>query len=98
MMKPLPDKDIESFADILRVLANPARLKLINILVTGERMVTELCEESGLKQSLVSQQLKNLRLNNIVDRRKEAPHVYYKLKERNITNLLQCLKKCDRER
>lgn len=98
MMKPLPDKNIENFADILRVLANPTRLKLINTLVTGERTVTELCEESGLKQSLVSQQLKNLRLNKIVDRRKEAPHVYYKLKERNISKLLHCLKKCEREK
>ena len=95
MMKPLPNEGIEPFANILKILANSARLKLINTLVTGEYTVTELCEESGLKQSLVSQQLKNLRLNNIIHRRKDSPRVYYRLKDKNYGKLLQCLKKCN---
>jgi ArsR family transcriptional regulator len=95
MRKPLPDEGIEPFANILKILANPARLKLLNTIVTGEYTVTELCKECKLKQSLVSQQLKNLRLNNIICRRKEAPRVYYRLKEKNIARLLQCLKKCN---
>jgi len=96
-MKPLPDEGIEKYAEVLRVLANTSRLKLINTLVTGEYTVTELYKECGLKQSQVSQQLKNLYLNKIVDKRREAPRVFYRLKEGNIKNLLMCLRKCERQ-
>lgn len=92
--RPLEDKRIERYAEILKALSNPARLRLVNILAGGEQTVTELCELSGLKQSLVSQQLKNLRLNDIVERRKEVSRVYYRLKEQNVVSVLDCLGRC----
>ncbi len=91
---PLRVDEIEKSAEILKSLANPARLLIVNILVGGERTVSRLCELSGLKQSMVSQQLKNLRLNDIVERRKEGSRVYYRLKEKNVVNMLKCLGKC----
>jgi DNA-binding transcriptional ArsR family regulator len=94
-IEPLGDIDIDRFAEVLKALANPARLRIVNILARGERTVTELCERSGLKQSLVSQQLKILRLNNIVSSRKEMPHTYYSLKERNVIRMLTCLSRCE---
>jgi ArsR family transcriptional regulator len=90
----LPDDGIERFTEILKALANPARLRLVNILSGGEHTVNELCELSGLKQSLVSQQLKILRLNNIVQYRKLTPHTYYSLKDENVTRMLRCLSRC----
>ncbi len=48
---PLREDEIEKSAEILKALANPARLRLVNILVGGERTVSQLCEISGLKQS-----------------------------------------------
>ncbi len=91
---PLPDGEIERLAEVLKALANPARLRLVNILTCGEWSVSELCELSGLKQSLVSQQLRNLRLNNIVKRRKEVPNTYYSLNEKNVVFMLNCLSRC----
>lgn len=93
--EPLAFTEIDRFADVLKALASPARLRIVNILARGERTVTELCERSGLKQSLVSQQLKILRLNNIVSSRKEVPHTYYSLKERNVIRMLNCLSMCE---
>ena len=92
--KPLPEEGIEHFAEILKALANPARLRIVNLLMTGERAVSELCELSGLKQSLVSQQLKILRLNNIVQYRKEVSRSYYSLKDQNVVSMLRCLSRC----
>jgi len=90
----IPEGDIERYAEILKALANPARLRLVSILAGGERAVSELCDLSGLKQSLVSQQLKILRLNDIVKCRKEVQRSYYSLKERNILRILSCLSRC----
>ena len=92
--EPLLEDDIERFTEILKALANPARLRLVNILSGGEYTVNELCELASLKQSLVSQQLKILRLNNIVQYRKQVPHSYYSLKDRNVASMLQCLSRC----
>ena len=92
--EPLPEADIERFTEILKALANPARLRLVYILSRGERTVGELCELSGFKQSLVSQQLKILRLNHIVQYRKQVPHTYYSLKDRNVMSMLHCLGRC----
>lgn len=92
--EPLQEDDIERFTEILKALANPARLRLVNILSGGEHTVNELCELTGLKQSLVSQQLKILRLNNIVQYRKQVPHIYYSLKDRNVASMLHCLSRC----
>lgn len=92
--EPLPETDIERFTEILKALANPARLRIVNILAGGERTVSELCALSGLKQSLVSQQLKILRLNNIVQFRKEVPRSYYSLRDPHVANVLQCLSRC----
>jgi len=94
-VEPLAGNDIDRFAEVLKALASPARLRIVNILARGERSVTELCERSGLKQSLVSQQLKILRLNNIVSSRKEVPHIYYSLKEKNVIRMLNCLSRCE---
>ena len=93
----LPESEIERYAELLKALANPARLRLVSILTQGEWTVSELCRISGLKQSLVSQQLKILRLNNIVQRRKEVSSSYYSLKEKNVISMLNCLGKCGKE-
>jgi ArsR family transcriptional regulator len=93
--EPLGGADIERFADVLKALANPARLRLVNILAGGERTVSDLCGLSGLKQSLVSQQLKILRLSNIVRSRREDSHIYYRLAERNVIRMLDCLSRCE---
>jgi ArsR family transcriptional regulator len=90
----LSEREIERSAEILKALANPARLRLVILLVGGERSVSELCRLSGLKQSLVSQQLKNLRLNEIVERRKEVSNVYYRLKDVDVISMLDCLGRC----
>ena len=56
--RPLSDGEIEKSAEILKALANPARLRLVNTLIGGEMTVSQLCDSTGLKQSMVSQQLK----------------------------------------
>lgn len=91
---PLREGEIERSAEILKALANPARLRLVNTLVGGEMTVSQLCDTTGLKQSMVSQQLKNLRLNGIVDRRKEVSRVYYRIREKQIFDILNCLGRC----
>jgi DNA-binding transcriptional ArsR family regulator len=91
---PIDDVDIDRYAELLKALANPARLRIVNLLVRGEMTVSQICERTGLKQSLVSQQLKILRLNDVVQCRREVPHAYYRLKELSVVDMLGCLNRC----
>ena len=66
-------------AERFRVLAEPARLQLLSALRGGEKTVTELLEETGLRQANVSKQLLMLHGAGFVGRRKEGLRVYYRI-------------------
>ena len=75
-------------ADFFRALAHPVRIRILELLGTGEHSVQELQEALGLEQPLVSQQLAILRAKNIVTPRKVGTTVQYALSDRLITKLL----------
>ena len=76
---PLTADKIQLLADWFKVLAEPARLEILNRLRNGERTVTELVEQTRLGQANVSKHLKLLHAHGFVARRKEGVSVYYRL-------------------
>jgi DNA-binding transcriptional ArsR family regulator len=75
-------------ADFFRALAHPARIRVLEILVAGERTVQQLQAGLGLDQSSVSQHLAVLRKQNIVAARKTGTTVRYTLRDPLIGQLL----------
>jgi ArsR family transcriptional regulator len=69
----------ELHAQILKALAQPRRLMMLDYLHSGERSVGELAELLGLPQSNVSQHLAALRSQAIVATRREGNTVFYSL-------------------
>jgi DNA-binding transcriptional ArsR family regulator len=82
---------LELIAERFRVLAEPARLRLLNILMEGERSVTELVEETGLNQANVSKHLGLLRASNFVERRKEGLYAIYSLADSSVAVLCEVM-------
>jgi ArsR family transcriptional regulator len=81
--------DLQEFtAGFFRALAHPVRIRVLELLVKGERSVQELQEALGLEQPVVSQQLAVLRANNIVSGRKEGVSVRYGVRDPLIGTLL----------
>lgn len=66
-------------ADLLKTLANPARLMVLCALVDREHTAGELEELVGLSQSAVSQHLARLRNDNLVSTRRDGQRIYYAL-------------------
>ena len=84
-----PIGDLQSFkAAFFKALAHPVRIRILEILISGERSVQELQEALGRRQSVVSQQLSVLRASNIVTRRKEGVSVRYGLRDSLLADLL----------
>ena len=81
--------DLQEFkAGFFRALAHPVRIRILELLVKGDRSVQELQEALGLEQPVVSQQLAVLRSNNIVSGRKEGVSVRYTVRDPLIATLL----------
>jgi len=66
-------------AGICQTLANPKRLEIIDRLRKGERSVTQLAEAMRISQANLSQHLAVMRQKGIVQTRREALNVYYRL-------------------
>jgi DNA-binding transcriptional ArsR family regulator len=78
-------------AKLLKSLANEDRLKILCQLALGEQCAGDLWQHSSLSQSAFSQHLARLRKEALVEVRKEAQTVYYKLKEGPALQLMQTL-------
>ncbi len=89
MPKDKIDKIIKSVGSFFDVLSHPDRIRIIGLLRSKEMDVNQLHESLGISQSRTSQHLKLLKFNGIVDERKEGKHVYYHLKSKNITKVMQ---------
>jgi DNA-binding transcriptional ArsR family regulator len=66
-------------SDFLKALAHESRLLILCLLAERERSVSELEELLSLSQPTVSQHLARLRLDGLVDSRRDGKTVYYVL-------------------
>lgn len=71
-----------------QVLSDPTRLKIIHLLLEGEKNVSELVAALGLSQGRVSNHLTCLRWCGYVGTRREGKWVYYRITDPRIRELL----------
>jgi len=86
---PLPDDLIELIARRFRVLADPTRIKLLDLLRQGEASVQELTAEIGSTQQNVSKHLGVLLQSGIVGRRKLGNYSYYSIADEGVFALCE---------
>jgi DNA-binding transcriptional ArsR family regulator len=87
--RPASPEAFERAASFFRAAGDVSRLKLLARLSEGEWCVTELAEAAGVALSTVSQQLRLLRAEHLVTRRRAAKHVYYALADVHIRQLIE---------
>jgi len=73
---------------VLRALSNPDRLLLLCQLSQGEKSVSELETLLEIRQPTLSQQLGVLRLEQLVDTRREGKQIFYSVKDPKVLSLL----------
>jgi len=83
------DDELERAAAIFRAAGDLSRLKLLYRLCDGEWCVTELADAAGVGLSTVSQQLRLLRAERIVARRRAGKHIFYSLADAHVSDLIQ---------
>ena len=81
----------EAASSFMKSLANPNRLMIACALLEGERSVGDLETDLGLRQPSLSQQLAELRESGVVEARREAKQVFYRISDQRAVALLAIL-------
>ncbi|MBI4506912.1 MAG: winged helix-turn-helix transcriptional regulator [Chloroflexi bacterium] len=80
---------VELDARFFQGLADPSRVRILELLLEGEKNVSELVDLTGLAQNRVSTHLGCLRNCGFVTTRKEGRFVYYQLTDPRVRKLLR---------
>lgn len=84
-------KHFEARAKVLKALAHPSRLYIVEELEKGERCVCDLTEQIGADVSTVSKHLSVLKQAGIVLDEKRGNQVFYQLRVPCILNFFGCV-------
>ena len=86
------DEDINRTAMSLKAMSHPLRLKILCNVADGELTVQEIVDRAGTSQSNVSQHLATLRDKGILDSRKDANRVYYRVGDQRILRMISMMR------
>jgi DNA-binding transcriptional ArsR family regulator len=75
----LPDEMVEAVSRRFRLLGEPVRLRLLQLLESGEHSVNELAEKLKGNQANVSRHLTAMHEGGILKRRRDGTSVYYSI-------------------
>lgn len=81
-------------ADMLKAIAHPVRLQIIAILCQCDENVGNLAGRLNVKQPIVSQQLRILRMRGLVEVNRGNGHATYHLAEPHLKQMITCLQQC----
>lgn len=86
-----PSVDVQPYeaqAQLLKVLAHPARLAILHILRDGEHCVCHMEAHLGYRQAYISQQLMVLREAGLIADRRDGWNVFYRVIEPRIFDIM----------
>ncbi len=81
----------EARAKIIKAIAHPSRLLIIEELQRHQRCVNELTEMIGADMSTVSKHLSVLKNAGLVEDEKKGNCIYYNLRCKCVTNFIDCV-------
>lgn len=84
--------DMEMLSRMLKAIAHPTRLSIIEMLQSEKRLtVTEIYTSLNADQSSISHHLSILRRRGIVGQERNGKFIFYFLVEKSYLSLLDCL-------
>lgn len=81
--------EIRSAVEMLKLLGDETRLRVICALLEGEHSVNELAELVGAQPAAVSQHLAKLRLARLVRSRREGTRIFYVVDDAHVRRLVE---------
>lgn len=87
---------LEQVAFILKTIAHPLRIGIINLLHANDKLsVSEICAELQSEQSLTSHHLNTMKLKGILQSNRIGKNIFYSLKLKEVVDVLRCMRSCE---
>ncbi len=86
-LKCVDDPGIVELAEALKTLSDPNRLRIMCLLLKGERCVCEVDGELGISQQLASHHLNVLKESGLLSLRKEGTSSYYSVERGKLATI-----------
>jgi DNA-binding transcriptional ArsR family regulator len=83
---------LEEAAAVLKAVAHPVRLRIVELLEAGEMTVTELLNCLGTQQAYTSQQLNILKARGVVAARRQGNQSYYSIANPGAIKVIHCIR------
>ena len=86
---------MEQAAYSLKAISQGTRLCVISLLAeTEELSVSQMVEQLNCEQSLLSHHLTDMRDKGILNCRRDGKNCYYSLKNKQIVQIIDCIRTC----
>ncbi|WP_299669051.1 metalloregulator ArsR/SmtB family transcription factor [uncultured Ruegeria sp.] len=92
-MKQRSPESISEASEYLKAFTLDRRLQILYLLADGEKSVGELIDDLSVHQAAVSQNISRLRLEGLVEARREGRLIYYKICDERVRQVLNLLDK-----
>jgi ArsR family transcriptional regulator, lead/cadmium/zinc/bismuth-responsive transcriptional repressor len=76
-------------AELFRAFSDTSRVRIMSVLLDGEKNVSTLAKLVGISESAVSHHMRGLRQTRIVTARREGKEVYYSITDAHIMTLFR---------
>lgn len=87
---------VERIAFVLKTIAHPMRVGIIDLLNEHEKMsVNDITSYLGLEQSLTSHHLANMKMKGILGSKREGKNIFYFLRMKEVVDLIKVLEDVD---
>ncbi len=87
LLPQLSDRALELIAHRFKILGDATRLRLLQLLMSGEMSVNELVNASGNNQANVSKHLSTLANDGLILRRRDGASTRYSIADPSIFNM-----------
>jgi DNA-binding transcriptional ArsR family regulator len=84
-----PHEQVDLAVEVFRMLSDATRVRLLWALLDGERPVNELAEAVGKAPAGVSQHLAKLRMARLVQTRRQANQIFYRVDNEHVGQLVE---------
>lgn len=86
---------LEEAASMLKAIAHPMRIAILNFLEDGNKMtVTEIHQKLQIEQSTTSHHLGILKDKGVLSSKREGKNTFYFLKHERLSTIVDCISKC----
>lgn len=83
------EEKIYDLADLFKVFGDSTRIRILYLLLSGEKNVGDISEALSMNQSAVSHQLKTLKQSDLIKVRRDGKMMLYSLSDDHVESILK---------